>query len=212
MRAAACCSCGHLKPVVLVRLAPTKQLKQALQRVRQQEKSAPKFVLRDVNPFMRAKRGLLLRIARDDDVAQRDGRKRQAGYCLAQQATARRKADFQHTANVPDFCPNQSRKAGCADTDCRGWRGPDVFEYGGGGHGGFVEVSALLEREVRPRDLLDNGRWAKVSLSLSRVFISQHLSSLMRRRYGILNSLFTSFRFNRVVNSANGEVLFTRRK
>ena len=212
MRSTACCSCSYLKAVVQIRLAPTKQLKQALQRIRQQEKGTPKFVLRDMDSFMRAQRSLLLRIARDDDVAQGDSRKWQTGYCIAEHCSARRQADFQHTADATDLCAAQARKAGCADTDCRGWRGPYIFECGGGGHGGFVEVSALLEREVRPRDLLDNGRWAKVSLSLSRVFISQHLSSLMRRRYGILNSLFTSFRFNRVVNSANGEVLFTRRK
>ena len=85
-----------------------------------------------MHSFMLAMRGLLLRTASDDDVAQGDRRKRQAGYSLAQQMTARRKADFQHTANVPDFCPDQSRKAGCADTDCRGWRGPDVFEGASG--------------------------------------------------------------------------------
>ena len=32
---------------------------------------------------------------------------------------------------------------------------------------GFVDASDLLERGVRPRDLLDNPREAKVSLSLS---------------------------------------------
>ena len=86
---------------------------------------------------MLAQRGLLLRTARDDDVAQRDRCKWQAGYCLAHQSTARRKTDFQYTAHAFDLCPEQSRKAGCAYTDCGGWRRPDVFECGSGGHGGF---------------------------------------------------------------------------
>ena len=90
-----------------------------------------------MHSFMLAMRGLLLRTASDDDVAQGDRRKRQAGYSLAQQMTARRKADFQHTADATDLCAAQARKAGSADTDCRGWRGPDVFEYGGGGHKRF---------------------------------------------------------------------------
>lgn len=83
MDASACCSCSYLKPVIQVRLAPTKQLKQAFQRVRRQKYGAPQFVLRDMHSFMLAKRNLLLYIARDDDVTQRDGRKRQAGHCLA---------------------------------------------------------------------------------------------------------------------------------
>ena len=132
MRSTACRSCSRLEPVVLVGPAPTKQLKQALQRIRQQEKSTPKFVLRDMDSFMRAQRSLLLRIARDDDVAQSDRRERQAGYDIAEHCSARRQADFQHTADAIDFCAAQARKAGSADTDCRGWRGPDVFEYGGG--------------------------------------------------------------------------------
>ena len=116
MRSTTCRSCGNLEAVVLVGLAPPKKLKQALQRVSCQENRAPKFVLRDMHSFMLAQRGLFLRTTRDDDVAESDRRERQAGYCLAQQATARRKADFQHTANALDFCPSQARNTGCADT------------------------------------------------------------------------------------------------
>ena len=59
-----------------------------------------------MHSFMLAMRGLLLRTASDDDVAQGDRRKRQAGYSLAQQMTARRKADFQHTANASKLRPD----------------------------------------------------------------------------------------------------------
>ena len=80
MRTTACCSCSYLKAVIQVRLTPTKQLKQTLQRVRCQEKRAPKFVLRDMHSFMLAQRSLLLRTARDDDMAESDRRERQAGH------------------------------------------------------------------------------------------------------------------------------------
>lgn len=101
-------SCRNLKSVVLVGPASTKQLKQALQRVSHQEKSAPEFVLSDMNSFMRAQRGLLLCIARDDDVAERDRRERQAGYCFAKHWAAGYKTNFHHAADACDFCPYNS--------------------------------------------------------------------------------------------------------
>ena len=106
MRATACCSCSYLKAVIQVRLTPTKQLKQTLQRVHDQKKSAPKFVLRDMHPFMLAQCGLLLRTARNDNVAKSDRRERQSSNCFAQHSTARRKGDFQHTANASKLRPD----------------------------------------------------------------------------------------------------------
>ena len=105
MRATACCSCGHLEAVVQVGPASPKPLKQAFQRVRQQEKWAPKFVLRDMHSFMLAQRVLLLRIACNDDVTQSNRRERQASHGFAQHGAAGCKADFQHTADALDFCP-----------------------------------------------------------------------------------------------------------
>ena len=138
MRAAACCSCSYFKAVVQVRLAPTEQLKQALQRVRHQEDRAPKFVLCDMHSFMLAQRGLLLRIARDDDMAECDRRKRQESYRSLKHRAARRKADLQYATNAFDLCPDQAHNASCADAYGRGWRGPDIFECGSGRHDGFV--------------------------------------------------------------------------
>jgi len=44
---------------------------------------------------------------------------------------------------------------------------------------------------------------------LSLVFIDQPLSSLMRGYNGLLDSLLTSLRFDRIVNPANDEILFS---
>lgn len=107
-------SCSGLEPVVLVGLASAEQLIEALQRVSQQEKSAPKFVLRNMHPLMLPMRGLFLRTARDDDVTESNRSEWQASYHLAHHRVARRKAYFQYAADALDICPDQDRNTACA--------------------------------------------------------------------------------------------------
>lgn len=122
---------------------------QALQRVRQQEKRAPPFILRDMHSLMCTMCGLLLCTAGNDDVTKSDRCEWHAGYCFAQYPTARRKADFQHTANAPDLCPNDSGQQGSANAHGGGWRGPDVFEDGGRDIVGFVQFGVGIQHEPK---------------------------------------------------------------
>lgn len=114
--AMACSTCGYFKAIVQIRFAAPEQLKKTFQWIRQQKKRAPKFVLRHMHPFMCAECVLLLCIARNNDMTQRDGSKRQAGYGFAQYGGAWRKADFEHAANALELCANDACKAGSADT------------------------------------------------------------------------------------------------